>query len=176
MSGDSRQAQLADWIMPALAGQISVLATTTSVATQDLRKCGQQNDAMMGQTSAVGSAFQAKPAGAAGHDKPGLPGHYVRLYAVGADCYVAFDIGGTAAAPASLTSLSTAATGVNAANACVPITAGTYQDFLLPDLPMLDVSQGGVFPLPGTANPQTVWIGYLTAAGSGTLRIVQASQ
>jgi hypothetical protein len=167
--------------MPPWAGLISPLATSTVVATQDLRKLGQQLSAQSGQTSGSasgqvsGPAYQARPAGAAGHDKPGLPGHYIRCYAVGADCYVAFDVGGTVSAPASLTSLAVATTGVNAANACVPITAGTYQDFLIPDLPMVDVSGGGTFPNPQAA-PQTVWVGYLTLAGTGTLRIVQASQ
>lgn len=158
--------------MPPWAGLITVLATGTSVAQQDLRLCGQQVTAQAGQTN---GSYQARPAGAAGHDKPGLPGHYIRCFAVGADCYVAFDVGGTAAAPTSLATLSASTTGVNAANATVPITAGTYQDFLIPDLPMVDTTQGGTFPNP-QATPQTVWIGYLTASGSGTLRIVQSSQ
>lgn len=155
MSGDSFQAQRADWIRAPRAGQISVFSTSTAAATVDLRTIGNQQLASLpAGNSPLGNFVVNQP-------RKGLVGHYVRFEALGADCYVAF--GNTSA---SVGSISAAATGSNAANACLCIPAGTYQDFLIEEDPA-DQSLAALGP--------STWLGYVTASGTGTLVIAQTS-
>lgn len=154
MSGDSFQAQKSDWIRPPRAGQISVFATSAVVGTVDLRTIGVQQIATQpGNNNPTGAIV-------ANQQRKGLVGHYIRITAVTTPCYVSFGL-----TQASVASITTATTGSNAANACVPIAAGTYQDFLIADDPA-DQSMAA-------QGPET-WLGYVST-GAGFVTIAQAS-
>lgn len=157
MSGDSFQAQKSDWIRPPRAGAITVLATSAVTATVDLRTIGNQT---VGGTNAGGASPGVDSNAAVGTQRKGLVGHYIRITAVTTPCYVAF--GPTSA---SVSGITTASTGNNAANNCMPIAAGTYQDFLVADDPA-DQSAAA-------KGPET-WLGYVST-GAGFVVIAQAS-
>ena len=152
---DTEQGRKAEYIRPPRAGQISVFATSTVAATVDLRTLGQQQLASLPAGNSPLGNFVAS------NFRKGLVGHYVRIWAINADAYVAF--GNTSA---SVSGLAAATTGTNAANNCVPIFAGTYQDFLIAD--------DGADQSMAAAGPDT-WLGYVTASGAGTIAIAQAS-
>lgn len=155
MSGDSWQAQRADYIRAPRAGQISVLTTSTVAATIDLRTIGNQQLASLPDGNNPAGNFVVN------QPRKGLVGHYVRFEAINADCYVAF--GNTSA---SVGSIAAATTGSNGANCAMCIPAGSYMDFLIEDDPA-DQSMAAQGP--------STWLGYVTASGSGTLRIAQSS-
>lgn len=111
MSGADWQANNA---VPPRAGLVSVLATSTTAASQDLRLCGNQS------LNATNNATE-QPAG--------LPGHWVRFEAVTADCGIV--LGPTSASVTGGNVPSLAASGVNATGACVRIPAGQYREFRL---------------------------------------------
>ena len=95
----------------------------------------------------------------ANQPRKGLTGHFIRITAVTTPTYVAF--GPTAV---SVSGITTASTGANAANNAVPIAAGTYQDFWIADDPTDNASPAG---------PDT-FLGYVST-GAGFVTIAQAS-
>jgi len=130
--GQTLATRQVDTKTPPRQGQITVLATGITVATQDLRLIGPQTVSNNAQT-------------------PGLPGHYARFEAVGADCYVAF-----APTAGALAGITAASTGANGANCAFDIPQNTFVDFWLE---------------PGV----DLFVGFITSAGTGTIRIFQVS-
>jgi hypothetical protein len=125
---ESQQTRLLNFVQGPSAGLVTVLATSTTAATQDLRL-------LDNQTYNSNSATQLAT---------GAQGAYLSIQATGADCYVL--VGTTSAAVGSL---SPTATGVNAANACVAVPQGTTLRVLL--RPNVDLFLGYVTAT-GTGN------------------------
>ena len=109
----ARVSVLADFIVPPRAGQISVLAVTSSAASQDLRLLGNQTGNM----------------GAANTQTTGAPGHYVTFLADTEDVYVNFGVSQAAVTTANAPVIAT--TGVNAASACFRIVKDTQLQVFL---------------------------------------------
>jgi len=124
------------------AGQQGLYATSTVCATIDLRLIGPQVEAQ-----------DSVPL----RGTPGSPGKWVTVSAIGADCYVA--LASTSALVASLTATTT---GTNAANTAQPIFQNTSRDY---DLEVL--FPNGI----GIAQTGDIFLGYVTASGTGYLHI-----
>ena len=135
----------ADHIRPPRASQGAVLATSTTRANVDLRTVGQQTKSSL----------------APGQDRVGLTGKYVRIWAVDADCYVAF---GPSAA--SVNAIVAVTAGTNQTTFCAPIYAGTYEDFELAQ----DETDAA-----GTATGPETFLGYVTRSGAGFIVVAQSS-
>ena len=146
----SAEAQ-SSWVRGPRYSQGAVLATSNVAATIDLRTVGTL--APNAGTNAPISPWQAAD---------GLPGHYVRIWAVTADCYIV--LADTSAHAAALVPLTA---GTNLVSFCAPIFAGTYQDFRIAD----DQASSSM----AAAGPET-WLGYRTSAGTGFIIVAQASQ
>lgn len=132
--GESTGTRQANFVLPPRASEIGVYATSSTPASADLRLVGPQTGT------------------ATGNPTPGAPGKYVRVTAISADVWVAF--GSTAA---SVASIAAQTAGVNANTGCVPIMAGTFEDFRLVE---------------GT----DLFIGYVTVSASGYMTVHISSQ
>lgn len=134
-----------DFIRPPRAGQVANVTVSTSPASQDL--------SLIGYLVMDMSNMDKEPAAAQTLPNAyGLIGHYITIYADGADLGVLF--GATQAAVTTTNAPVFATTGVNVAGACMRIPAGQERCFKITE--------------------SDRWLGVVGSAG-GTARICQSS-
>ena len=138
MSFDTEATRQADNIMAPTAGEISNISVSAVAGSIDLTTIGPQ----------------LEPDAKTPQRTKGMPGHYMSIFADGADVYVLF--GATQASVTGGNAPVIATTGSNAAGCCVKSPNGQERQ---------------IRPAVGIHN----WMGYI-ASGAGTARVWRSSQ
>lgn len=159
----SEATRQSDWIEPPMFSGITCLTATSTIAIVDLTSMsGSPGNQVNGTDISVYGGKDVNPIG-----------HYLTLEADGADIYVIFsDTVGHISGISNTTGVSTITNNLlvtsSTATGVIKIFNGTIQQFKLPT---------GSNPNQGTwgANSPARFLGFLTSAGSGTLRMWQSS-
>lgn len=165
MAGRSSNETLqSDWIMPPMLGGISCFAAGTSEVDVDLTKL-------------AGSPAKSAINQGADDWNPNPMGHYLTLEADGADIYVAFAATLAALGTLSTSAVTTVTAGVPAATSTatgtIKIPNGTVMQFKLPVIG--GAAQNNRDDADWGAASPCRFLGFMTATGSGTLRLWQSS-